>query len=1136
LLDIVLRMGCPMADSRCWNICRGLRFSALGLLSLMLAGCGSNSAPPPPAADFSISASPSSVTVGVGADQTVTVSAKSINGFTGSIAVAVSGLPTGVTADPATFSLTPGNQQPVKLAAAASAQPGTTTLTFQGTSGSLTHNAHTSLSVAAPDFSLSASPSSLTLGIGGSQTVTVSANGIDGFTGSISVVVGGAPAGVTANPATFSLTPGTQQPLTLTAAASAQPGAATLTFQGTSGSLSHNAQTSLTLVLAVTAAHPPIRARYLRTNSFYDAFSLSIAPPHFTAYDAAHKQFFVSNPFENEIDVFDALQEIETARIPVPLAWGLDVSPYNGSLYVGTLIGDVYQVDTGTLSITQRYLSASIGPTGFIATTALVLSDGRLAVQGPAGGILGVDGYGSSAVWDPVTNSLDTGGGSVCNVLNEGALAVSGDRTRVLVTTVDEGGGGESICSYDPVAKVATYGAFPPPQFVQQIIPTPDGSRFFLTSGSSVGVFDAKTVQLLGQTDLGTGGSGAVISLDGKTLYMADYASGVVGAFDTTTLAQTAWVPGFTVNDGQSTIVISAIDETGLIVGPTGHGVGFVDASQMTAARPTVISPNYAAPSTGPTAGGTTVTNFASANVTDSAVLNQIYVGNIPGTSASFANSGNGNKAQVTTPLANQTGAVDLAVVLSDGAVGMAPEGFSYGPTILEVVPNGATAEGGQTGTIIGYGFGSSTSDVQVTVGGQPAPVTALYAVSGLYPFPTTALQFTIPPGIAGTAADVTVTTPSGSFNAAGAFHYTAAVQSFPLTASIQSGIYDAGRDLYYFADQAQIRVLSKSGGWQSPIFLPGTTLNTQLLVLSESPDGTKIAVSDFGGQQIYVLNPDNPSSAKSYPISPPEAPDGLAITNAGIVYYSAKDISGTGTLLFHKLDTATGVITDLGTLQSTGGYDAYDRVLLSPDGSKVYSSVAGGVTGSFWLDTSNDQVNFSNAGYWGSPFPDLAVSGDGSTVVVAGEFADSFLNPQAEAAYIDWETWFPSAVAGQKLNQDGSVLFQPLGDGIDMIARSSGRLLYRIQLPVPPANNWDALVVAAGQNSLAVITTAGISFVDLSILPVAAQSAHPSTDARYTTESMAGRQTIARASKLSIRWPRLKRRLEESNTPVRKR
>ncbi len=987
------------------------------------------------------------------------------------------------------------------------------------------------------------------LGVGGSQIITVSATEVNTFTANINVSASGLPAGVTTNPATFSLTPGDQQQLKITAATSVQPVTATITFQGTSGSLSHNAQTSLSVVASVTGAHPPIRTRYLRTNSFYDPNSLQFAPPHFSVYDAAHKQFFISNPYMNEIDVFDATQEIETAQIPVPLAWGIDVSPYDGSLYAGTLIGDIYQVNTSQLVVTNRYPSWSIGPRGFAATTALVLSDGRLALQGAAGGILGVDGYSASAVWDPVTNSLDTGtSGSVCDVGREGAFAVSGDRTRLLVTTVDEGGVGESICSYDPIGKQATLGAFPLATFVRQIIPTPDGKRFFLTTNLyGVAVFDAETVQLLGEitgsssySGIPNAPSGAVMSCDGTTLYLVDQSSGAVGAFDTALLTQTGWAPSFTVIDLQSLVVISAIDETGLIVGPIGHGVGFVDASQMTTTQPTLISDDYTTPSTGPSAGSTTLTNFAIGNVTDSAVLSQIYVGNQPGINASFASSpGHENSAQVTTPPSNQAGAVDLAVVLSDGAVGLTPEGFSYGPTILEVVPNGATAEGGQTGAIIGYGFGDSTSRLQVTVGGQPAPVTAVYPGAPIepYPFPTNALQFIIPSGTAGAAVDVTVSTPSGSATAMGAFHYTAPVQSYPLTANLQAGIYDAGRDLYYFADQAKIQVLSKSEGkWLSPISLPGVTGKTQLLGIAESPDGTKLAVSDYGGQTIYVLNPDSPSSAKSYPMSLDNdtsssslAPDGLAATDAGMVYFATTDINGTGTPEFHKLNTATNSITDLG-LQSGGLSDKYNRVLLSPDSSKVYSSSEGG---SFYLDTSNDTIHFSSAAVL-SDFPDLAVSGDGGTVDSVGSLTDSSLNPETEPAYIDWETWFPLAANGQKLNQSGSILFNPLTDGIDMIARKTGRLLYRIQIPLTPANVYDALVVAEGQNTLAVISATAVSFVDLSGLPIAATYTRPfSNTADFQTRDSAGKQTPKVTERISssgsIPRPTLRRRLSQS-------
>jgi hypothetical protein len=1008
----------------------------------------------------------------------------------------------------------------------------------------------------AGDFSLSASPSTLTLEASGNQTVTISATAIDTFTASISVTVSGLPGGVTADPATFSLVPGNQQQLTLTAAATAQPGTATLNFRGTSGSLSHSTQTSLSIVAPVTGAHPPIRTQYLRTNSFYDPNSLEFAPPRFSVYDAVHKQFFVSNPFLNEIDVFDAAQEIETARIPVPLAWGIDVSPYNGSLYAGTLIGDVYQIDTSTLSVTSRYPSASIGPSGFAATTALVLSDGRLALQGAAGGILGVDGYGAAAVWNSVTNSLDIGTeGSICGFGNQGGFAVSGDRTRVLITTVDEGGGGETVCSYDPVAKVPTFGAFPEATFVRQIIPTPDGSRFFLTTNLyGVAVFDARSVELLGQITGPAGAipnaaSGAVISLDGKTLYLVDQSSGAVGAYDTTLLAQTGWVPSFTVIDAQSGIVIAAIDETGLIEGPTGHGVGFIDGSQVTAAEPTLIASGFADPSTGPLAGSTTISGFDSGNVTDSAVLNQIYVGNEPGAFATFAASpGHESAGQVTTPPSSQTGAVDLAAVLSDGGVGLTPEGFSYGPTIREVVPNGATAEGGQTGAIIGYGFADSAT---VTVGGQSAPVTKVYTYAPIspYPFPVNALQFTIPPGTAGAGVDVTVTTTAGSATAMGVFHYTAATESYPVTANLQSGIYDAGRDLYYFADQAQIQVLSKSTGkWLSPITLPDVSSKTQLLAISESPDGTNLAVSDFGGQTIYVLNPDNPTSAKSYPMSLDHdgfsasiAPSGLAVTDNGMVYFNTADINGTGTPSFHKLNTSTNSITDLGSLQSAGGSDEFDRVLLSPDGSKVYSGAVGGVTVAFWLDTGNDAISYFSSDLT-EDFPDLAISGDGSTVDAAGEWTDSLLNPQTVVTYIDWETWLPLAADGQKLNQDGSLLFSPLTDGIDVIAQGTGHLLYRVQIPVTPAPVFDALVVAGGQNTLAVITAEGVSFVDLSSLPPATQTLHKSAHTTIYQRGGPAHGWAITSSKLvpsnrSSHWdavPKLRHRVERSKTYAR--
>ncbi len=1023
------------------------------------------------------------------------------------------------------------------------------------------------------DFSISASATSMKLESGQSQNVTISVTGSNGFASSINISMSGMPAGVTASPSTFTLMPGNQQVVAISTSAAAQTGTASIIIQGTSGSLSHLAQLSLNIIGIVTEAHPPTRTRYLRTDSFYNPNDLSIAPPHFSAYDAAHKQFFVSNPYMNEIDVYDATQEIETAQIPVPMAWGIDVSPYNGSLYAGTFIGDIYQIDTSTLSIINHFPSASIGPNGFVATTTLVLSDGRLALHGAPGGILGVDGYGASAVWDPVTNSLDAGsyGTGFCFGYDEGGFAVSGDRMRVLVTVVYEGGAGEPICSYDPIAKVATFGTFPYASFVRQIIPTPDGARFFLTSNvDGVGVFDAKTVQLLGRIassdpggvinspTLPNAAAGAVISLDGKTLYLVDQGSGAVESYDTTALVQTGWIPSFIVTDSQNTIVISAIDETGLIVGPTGHGTGFIDASQLEVNQPSMFDPGFASPNTGPEAGDTEFNDnsggFLVAQISDGATLSNFYVGNQPGTGASLTEFPNSiYSALATTPPSDLAGAVDLAAVLSDGGVGIVPEGFSYGPTILEVIPNGATAEGGQTGSIFGYGFGSTISGIQVTIGGQNAPVTAIggYPDYTPFPFPEEEVQFTIPAGTAGTTVNVTVTTPSGTATATGEFQYTAAVESYPVKASLQAGIYDSARDLYYFTDHAQIQVLSKSTGmWQLPITLPGVSSKTQLLAVSESPDGSKIAVSDFGGQAIYVLNPDNTKSATRYPMSLDNdggssmlAPDGLAVTNAGMVYFVSANIGGAVARALHKLNTSTGAINDLFYLEqgdkiypaSKDINDEFDRVILNSDGSRAYTNIAGT---SYMIDASNDQVYLSSrASNNDGVTQDLAVSADGGTVDINGFMTDSMLNPETETAYIDWETWLPTAALGQKLNHDGSILFQPLTDGIDLVARNTGRLLYRIQIPVTPANVYDSLVIGKGQNTLAVISPTGVSFVDLSSLPIAAKYAQSFAKAAHSRAGSAAfmpnnspiKHTASNRSMHLNSRPRLKRRLGES-------
>lgn len=109
-----------------------------------------------------------------------------------------------------------------------------------------------------PDFMLSVSPATLTLKAGGTVQVSVAATGINAFKGTLSVAISGLPAGVTANPATLTVTSGMSQSTTLSATTGAAAATSTITFTGRSGSLSHSASLALTLTSVPMTTAPDV--------------------------------------------------------------------------------------------------------------------------------------------------------------------------------------------------------------------------------------------------------------------------------------------------------------------------------------------------------------------------------------------------------------------------------------------------------------------------------------------------------------------------------------------------------------------------------------------------------------------------------------------------------------------------------------------------------------------------------------------------------------------------------------------------------------------------------------------------------------------------------------------------------------
>ena len=123
---------------------------ALALLALLLlTACGSGpdrfmQGPP----GFTLAAAPGNLSVDQGGSRTSRITITPQNGFNGSVALAASGVPSGVSA-----SFNPASTNSASIltfTASATATTGTATITVTGTSGSITQSASISLTVAVP--------------------------------------------------------------------------------------------------------------------------------------------------------------------------------------------------------------------------------------------------------------------------------------------------------------------------------------------------------------------------------------------------------------------------------------------------------------------------------------------------------------------------------------------------------------------------------------------------------------------------------------------------------------------------------------------------------------------------------------------------------------------------------------------------------------------------------------------------------------------------------------------------------------------------------------------------------------------------------------------------------------------------
>jgi uncharacterized membrane protein len=208
------------------------------------------------ATGFSISASPTSTSIAQGSSGNVTISTTASGTFNSAISLSASGQPTGTTVafNPTSIAAPGTGSSTMTITVGSSTAAGTYPITVTGTGGGTSHSTTVTLTVTAPDFTIAASPSSLTITQGTSGTSTITTTVAGGFNAAVALSASGQPSGVTVsfNPTSIAAPGSGSSTMTVTVASSAATGNSTITVTGTGGGKTHSTTVSLTVTAPST--------------------------------------------------------------------------------------------------------------------------------------------------------------------------------------------------------------------------------------------------------------------------------------------------------------------------------------------------------------------------------------------------------------------------------------------------------------------------------------------------------------------------------------------------------------------------------------------------------------------------------------------------------------------------------------------------------------------------------------------------------------------------------------------------------------------------------------------------------------------------------------------------------------------
>jgi hypothetical protein len=851
-------------------------------------------------------------------------------------------------------------------------------------------------------------------------------------------------------------------------------------------------------------------------------------------YDAANHHLYVANRARNRVEIFSTQDGSRAGSIDIAGASSVDVSPDGKTVWVGSVTGQIAAIDASTLQRRNSYSLTGIVP---IPNTifdrpeeAIAQSSGKLLVR-----LRQADGVESLlASWDPASNTLTDLTSLAPQVFQNGAgvIARSGDHAHVLASSNDGSGaavildgngtiltGAKSIGSGRLLYAAANY----------------DGSRFaaVLSNGTSEQMLLLDSSLNALATIPISGARGLAYSRDGQSLYAAENQNGVplIAVLSSADLHLTGTAADLAIQG--ITSEVEEVDETGFVFALSNRGVSFLDASKpgtLAGSVPVFASAPAVTPAGGSNAGGA------------NAVLSGQNFGSNPivefGGQVATITTSSATQIQVTSPPSTSSGAVNVAAYFSNGSVALAPDAFSYGAQILQILPGGGKSSGGDAIFIYGYGFGDDTSKLTVKFGSAVGTVQKIEDVHAIAPslgldttylFPLQKITVTTPAGSPG-GVDISLASPSGPATAKQSFQFLQESQVFAKAGFYKFILYDQKRQRVYLSNIDHLDVFDLSAGmFRSGILPPGgPPPNALIRQAALTPDASQLVVADFGAQSIYLIQPDTsagtsvvvggaPGSANSGPVR--VAASSADTVFVGLAAYGSGS-SACGTCLQQMNLSVSPVSVGPAPQPQVSALTGAPLVEASADGSGAFFSFAAAPAQPMagWSAATPGQFQTAQTNI---PAADIAAAPDGTSFASrsssAVEIRDSSLALQSVMAVSELEA-IPQRtdVPGIALHPSGALVYIPfitgpapasapftgLQGGVDIMDAHSGRL--RVMLPEPLAMlaaDMDGLhgkFLAIDENGQRIfaLTASGLSVVQLARVPLGIGTIAPASGA----------------------------------------